>query len=229
MTHLSRPVADEAVWVPSTGPPERWIRPSPKSSRRTTRSAWRRHAFVSSLPTTPTTPTAWVAGPRGREDRGEGTRGAGGSVMPRSRRPGRVRGSLLALALLAPVLLGTAPGGSGETISLSGKGPGQRLDVTLTQVVDPAPPPGRSPPGATGSSRPASAWRTPGPPATRTPPRRPRTCWTPPGGDTPATTSPPPPGRPSPRPSTSIRAARRRASSPSGSRRTPTRPRFSSP
>ncbi|MFB7268533.1 hypothetical protein ACFCXH_41340, partial [Streptomyces nojiriensis] len=62
--------------------------------------------------------------------------------MPRSRRPGRVRGSLPAVALLASTLLGAAPGGSGETISLAGNGPGQRLDVTLTQVVDPARPTG---------------------------------------------------------------------------------------
>ncbi|MFB6581115.1 MULTISPECIES: hypothetical protein [unclassified Streptomyces] len=73
--------------------------------------------------------------------------------MPRSRRPGRVRGSLLApallaLALLAPALLGAAPGGSGETISLSGNGPGQRLAVTLTQVVDPAAPAGPEPAGS---------------------------------------------------------------------------------
>ncbi|MFF3673770.1 hypothetical protein ACFYYS_07245 [Streptomyces sp. NPDC002120] len=46
----------------------------------------------------------------------------------------------MALALLAPALLGAAPGGSGETISLAGNEPGQRLDVTLTQVVDPASP-----------------------------------------------------------------------------------------
>ncbi|MFD7915606.1 hypothetical protein ACFV30_33655 [Streptomyces sp. NPDC059752] len=68
--------------------------------------------------------------------------------MPQSRRPGRVQGSLLALALLAPALLGAAPGGSGETISLSGNGPGQRLDVTLTQVVDPATPAGPEPVGS---------------------------------------------------------------------------------
>ncbi|MEU7729160.1 hypothetical protein AB0B78_28595 [Streptomyces sp. NPDC040724] len=47
---------------------------------------------------------------------------------------------MVALALLAPALLGAAPGGSGETISLAGNEPGQRLDVTLTQVVDPASP-----------------------------------------------------------------------------------------
>ncbi|MEV7440712.1 hypothetical protein AB0O22_06110 [Streptomyces sp. NPDC091204] len=46
----------------------------------------------------------------------------------------------MALALLAPALLGAAPGGSGETISLAGNEPGQRLDVTLTQVVDPTSP-----------------------------------------------------------------------------------------
>ncbi|MER6318881.1 hypothetical protein ABT237_34765 [Streptomyces sp. NPDC001581] len=49
-----------------------------------------------------------------------------------------MRRALVALALLAPALLGAAPGGSGETISLAGNEPGQRLDVTLTQVVDPA-------------------------------------------------------------------------------------------
>ncbi|WKD30805.1 hypothetical protein [Streptomyces xanthophaeus] len=72
--------------------------------------------------------------------------------MPRSRRPGRVRlrRSLLALALLAPALLGAAPDGSGETISLTGNGPGLRLDVTLTQVVDPASPAG---PESTGTDR----------------------------------------------------------------------------
>ncbi|WP_406048258.1 DUF4352 domain-containing protein [Streptomyces virginiae] len=67
--------------------------------------------------------------------------------MPRSRRTGRLRGSLLALALLAPVLLGAAPGGSGETISLAGNEPGERLDVTLTRVVDPADPAGQEPTG----------------------------------------------------------------------------------
>ncbi|MFE9933199.1 hypothetical protein [Streptomyces sp. NPDC005533] len=47
----------------------------------------------------------------------------------------------MALALLAPaLLLGAAPDGSGETISLAGNEPGQRLDVTLTHVVDPASP-----------------------------------------------------------------------------------------
>ncbi len=59
---------------------------------------------------------------------------------PATRRRGRLRGALVALALLANALLGAAPGGSGETISLAGNEPGQRLDVTLTQVVDPASP-----------------------------------------------------------------------------------------
>ncbi|MEU2455042.1 hypothetical protein ABZ605_33755 [Streptomyces sp. NPDC012765] len=54
----------------------------------------------------------------------------------------RSRRLLVALALLAPALLGFAPGGSGETISLAGSEPGARLDVTLTQVVDPATPAG---------------------------------------------------------------------------------------
>ncbi|MFF3651695.1 hypothetical protein ACFYXV_24035 [Streptomyces sp. NPDC002181] len=51
------------------------------------------------------------------------------------------------LALLAPALFGglgglggTSPGGSGETIPLSGNEPGQHLDVTLTRLVDPADP-----------------------------------------------------------------------------------------
>ncbi|MBT2468281.1 DUF4352 domain-containing protein [Streptomyces sp. ISL-66] len=42
--------------------------------------------------------------------------------------------------LLVPALLGAGPGGSGETVPLAGKEPGERLDVTLTQVVDPASP-----------------------------------------------------------------------------------------
>ncbi|KOU22680.1 hypothetical protein [Streptomyces sp. WM6368] len=54
----------------------------------------------------------------------------------------RSRRLLVALALLAPALLGFAPGGAGETISLAGSEPGARLDVTLTQVVDPATPAG---------------------------------------------------------------------------------------
>ncbi|MET9319195.1 hypothetical protein ABZX75_03200 [Streptomyces sp. NPDC003038] len=61
---------------------------------------------------------------------------------PAGRGPGRrrLRGGLAALALLAPALLGVAPGGSGETISLSGIEPGERLDVTLVRVVDPTGP-----------------------------------------------------------------------------------------
>ncbi|MBT2448778.1 hypothetical protein J7F03_17100 [Streptomyces sp. ISL-43] len=43
--------------------------------------------------------------------------------------------------LLGPALLGAGPAArSGETISLTGDAPGERLDVTLTQVVDPAAP-----------------------------------------------------------------------------------------
>ncbi|MFF4432791.1 hypothetical protein ACFYZ4_26970 [Streptomyces sp. NPDC001513] len=80
-------------------------------------------------------------------------RATGGSSVRRSRetgrpgprpratpRCGRMRRALVALALLAPALLGAAPGGSAETISLAGNERGQRLDVTLTQVVDPASP-----------------------------------------------------------------------------------------
>lgn len=149
--------------------------------------------------------------------------------MPRSRRTGRLRGSLLALALLAPVLLGAAPGGSGETISLAGNEPGERLDVTLTRVVDPADPAGQEP---TGNERlVATRFRleNTGTAVYQDSPRRPRTCWTPTGGGSPATTSPPPRGRTSPRPSPSTPEVRRRASSPSGCRGTPTRPRSSSP
>ncbi|MFJ7586506.1 hypothetical protein ACIQZO_03725 [Streptomyces sp. NPDC097617] len=63
----------------------------------------------------------------------------------------RCRRPLVALALLTTALLGAAPGGSGETISLAGTLPGQRLDVTLTQVVDPA--------TATGPDRPTATDR----------------------------------------------------------------------
>ncbi|MCB5182977.1 DUF4352 domain-containing protein [Streptomyces antimicrobicus] len=45
------------------------------------------------------------------------------------------------LALLTPALLGAA-GPSDETIPLRGNGPGERLDVTVTRTVDPAPPEG---------------------------------------------------------------------------------------
>lgn len=62
--------------------------------------------------------------------------------MPQGRRrgAGRLPGVLAALVLAVPALLGAAPDGSGETIPLGGREPGQRLDVTLTKVVDPASP-----------------------------------------------------------------------------------------
>ncbi|MBW5486385.1 hypothetical protein GPJ59_32130 [Streptomyces bambusae] len=44
---------------------------------------------------------------------------------------------LAVLGLVVPALAGAGP--SGETIPLEGNGPGERLDVTLVQVVDPAP------------------------------------------------------------------------------------------
>ncbi|MFH7597814.1 hypothetical protein WDV06_22290 [Streptomyces racemochromogenes] len=56
--------------------------------------------------------------------------------------PGRA--ARTARVLLAPVLaallLGAGTDGSGETVSLDGDHPGERLDVTLTRVVDPAGP-----------------------------------------------------------------------------------------
>ncbi|MFC9292699.1 DUF4352 domain-containing protein [Streptomyces sp. NPDC057011] len=63
------------------------------------------------------------------------------------------RASLAALALLLPALLGAGPGGSGETVSLSGAEPGQRLDVTLVRVVDPAAPAGPEGPAPDASTR----------------------------------------------------------------------------
>ncbi|MFF5705022.1 DUF4352 domain-containing protein [Streptomyces sp. NPDC012794] len=48
-------------------------------------------------------------------------------------RAGRLLGPLLAL-----LLVGAGPDGSGETVPLDGSRPGERLDVTLTRVVDPA-------------------------------------------------------------------------------------------
>ncbi|MEV7545344.1 hypothetical protein [Streptomyces sp. NPDC089915] len=54
-------------------------------------------------------------------------------------RPARAARLLLA-PLLAALLLGAGTGGSGETVSLDGDRPGERLDVTLTRVVDPAGP-----------------------------------------------------------------------------------------
>uniref|UniRef100_A0AAU2K039 DUF4352 domain-containing protein n=1 Tax=Streptomyces sp. NBC_00049 TaxID=2903617 RepID=A0AAU2K039_9ACTN len=80
--------------------------------------------------------------------------------MPRGRGTGaRLRAALAVGALLVPALLGVAaPRGSGETISLSGNEPGQRLDVTLTRVVDPAGPAG---PALAGRSLPRSAGPVP--------------------------------------------------------------------
>ncbi|MEU3724436.1 hypothetical protein [Streptomyces sp. NPDC031705] len=51
----------------------------------------------------------------------------------RRRRAGRLVGPLVIL-----LLAGAGPDGSGETVSLDGDRPGERLDVTLTRVVDPA-------------------------------------------------------------------------------------------
>ncbi|MFJ4775849.1 DUF4352 domain-containing protein [Streptomyces sp. NPDC088762] len=51
------------------------------------------------------------------------------------------------------MLLGAAPGGAGETVSLSGTEPGQRLDVTLVRVVDPAAPAGAEGPAPDASTR----------------------------------------------------------------------------
>ncbi|MEV0411295.1 DUF4352 domain-containing protein [Streptomyces sp. NPDC050448] len=72
---------------------------------------------------------------------------------PRPRLPRRLRSPLATLAVLTPALLGAAlgPGGSGETIPLSGNEPGRHLDVTLTRVVDPADP---APPGSDSDSDP---------------------------------------------------------------------------
>ncbi|MFD8982562.1 DUF4352 domain-containing protein [Streptomyces sp. NPDC059564] len=60
--------------------------------------------------------------------------------LSRTGRLGRLsrRGRLLPGTLLAVLLLGAGPGGSGETVPLDGNRPGERLDVTLTRVVDPA-------------------------------------------------------------------------------------------
>ncbi|MEW2417323.1 hypothetical protein AB0953_26860 [Streptomyces sp. NPDC046866] len=79
-----------------------------------------------------------------------------GAPPPRRCARRRLAGVLAALVLAGPALLGAAigpggpaapaePGGSGETVSLSGNGPGERLDVTLTRVVDPATPAGPVP------------------------------------------------------------------------------------
>ncbi|MFZ3474476.1 hypothetical protein ACODT3_03705 [Streptomyces sp. 4.24] len=54
-------------------------------------------------------------------------------------RPARRRAALALLAALtATLVLGAGPDGSGETIPLTGDQPGERLDVTLTQVDDPS-------------------------------------------------------------------------------------------
>lgn len=72
--------------------------------------------------------------------------GSADARLPRRRlrpRAGlRLRGAAaaLTLAVCATALLGAASGGSGETVSLAGNEPGQRLDVTLVRVVDPASP-----------------------------------------------------------------------------------------
>jgi hypothetical protein len=55
---------------------------------------------------------------------------------------------LAALVLTVPGLLGAGPDGSGETIGLAGNAPGEHLDVTLVQVVDPATPGTGAPAGA---------------------------------------------------------------------------------
>ncbi|MEV7520181.1 hypothetical protein [Streptomyces sp. NPDC091371] len=80
-------------------------------------------------------------------------RGSEGAATPRGRGRGhaplRLRAALASLAFTVPVLLGAGPGGSGETIPLAGQEPGERLDVTLTQVVDPASPAGPAEAAAT--------------------------------------------------------------------------------
>lgn len=85
--------------------------------------------------------------------------GSADAPAPR-RRPRRrraLRGApaalALALALLGPALLGAAPFGSDETVSLAGNEPGQQLDVTLVQVVDPASPADPEGPAADASTR----------------------------------------------------------------------------
>ncbi|MEU9303770.1 hypothetical protein [Streptomyces sp. NPDC048269] len=74
--------------------------------------------------------------------------GSEGLCVPGGRAPAqvprrlRLRGALAAAALLGPALVGAGPDGSGETVPLAGNEPGQRLDVTLVRVVDPASPAG---------------------------------------------------------------------------------------
>ncbi|MFE4632679.1 DUF4352 domain-containing protein [Streptomyces sp. NPDC056773] len=93
---------------------------------------------------------------------------ASGSVRRGADRPGpagRPSRPLTVLAALAALLLGPAlpaaaghgPDASGETVSLTGTAPGERLDVTLTRVVDPAGP--GSGPGPTPGPAPGDADR----------------------------------------------------------------------
>ncbi|MEU9255608.1 hypothetical protein AB0D66_27640 [Streptomyces sp. NPDC048270] len=79
------------------------------------------------------------------------TGGSAGARMPRRRLRGAVAACVL--AAFGPALLGAAPGGSGETVSLAGSEPGQRLDVTLVQVVDPASPADAQGPAPDASTR----------------------------------------------------------------------------
>ncbi|MFG2981954.1 hypothetical protein ACGFYQ_11970 [Streptomyces sp. NPDC048258] len=77
----------------------------------------------------------------------------GGRAPARVPRRPRLRGALATVALLGPLLLGAGPDGSGETVSLAGNEPGQRLDVTLVRVVDPASPADPEGPAADASTR----------------------------------------------------------------------------
>ncbi|MFF4578624.1 hypothetical protein ACFY15_09525 [Streptomyces sp. NPDC001373] len=62
-----------------------------------------------------------------------------GGCRSRAGRAGRTA-RLLPASLVAALLLGAGPDGSGETVPLDGDRPGKHLDVTLTRVVDPAGP-----------------------------------------------------------------------------------------
>lgn len=70
---------------------------------------------------------------------GHGGHGGCRSGGRRTGRGGRTARLLLA-PLVAALLLGAGPDGSGETVPLDGDRPGEHLDVTLTRVVDPAGP-----------------------------------------------------------------------------------------
>lgn len=74
-------------------------------------------------------------------------------AMPRARGAVRLPGVLAVLVLAVPALLGASPDGSGETIPLSGREPGQQLDVTLTRVVDPTSPAGTEAPAVGDADR----------------------------------------------------------------------------